>query len=67
MNADQVAERGRILDGLVTFVTRSFMVEASELDLDKSLIDQGLSIRSGSSKSPLTSTMPSEPKSRNGT
>ena len=42
MNADQVAERGRILDGLVTFVTRSFMVEASEIDLDKSLIDQGI-------------------------
>ena len=42
MNADQVVERGRILDGLMTFVTRSFMVEASGIDLDKSLIDQGI-------------------------
>ena len=42
MNADQVAERARILEGLVTFVTRSFMVEASAIDLDRSLIDQGI-------------------------
>ncbi len=42
MNADQVAERDRILEELVTFVARSFMVQASDIDMDKSLIDQGV-------------------------
>ena len=42
VTADQAAERDRILDGLVTFVVRTFVVEASDIDLDKSLIDQGI-------------------------
>jgi acyl carrier protein len=42
MNADQLAERGQILDRLMAFVTHSFLVEASAIDLDKSLIDQGI-------------------------
>jgi acyl carrier protein len=42
VTADQVAERDRILEGLVTFVVHTFMVEAPAIDLDKSLIDQGI-------------------------
>jgi acyl carrier protein len=31
-----------VLDKLLEFITRSFMVERAEIDLDKSMIDEGI-------------------------
>jgi acyl carrier protein len=42
MIADQPAMVNEIKEGLVSFVTRTFMVRADEIDMDKSLIDQGI-------------------------
>jgi acyl carrier protein len=42
MNVDESSERQVIFDGLVKFVTTAFIVQAKDINMDQSLIDQGI-------------------------